>query len=387
MYSLKENYIYFLSILITFVIFLFFDFWKIYPTYGGKFLQDWLYIIDYSECLRGIKNQSCNELLQFDFVYPEIWLKISLIFQNYFKYLIYPFILFYLFSTKYFFNDNSKFHHYIFLLSPTSILLLQRGNNEIIVYFFLFIFIFFLHRNLKNLSFISLIAAIILKLYPILISPIFLYINKYKKINYIYFLILCITGIFLIPVIIKTQSIIHSNILLTYSSSVVLKIINSIYENNYVIYVYHILTLIFISFFIINLNKKKFLFPKNDKNELSFVIGFLILVPSFFFSSAFDYRFIFIVFTFPYLENFINYNFIKKKIIIYIIIFLALWIEFIIFYFYELIDFNQFKINEGYILNYKTLLFGVLILIKNFFYWIINLFLIFIFLNLIKRKI
>ena len=68
MYSLKENYIYFLTVLITFLIFLFFDLWKIYPTYGGKFLQDWIYIIDYTECLRGVKNQSCNELLQFNFV-------------------------------------------------------------------------------------------------------------------------------------------------------------------------------------------------------------------------------------------------------------------------------------------------------------------------------
>ncbi len=384
----KDNYYYLICIFIIFTSFYLFEIWKLYPTYGGDFLQDWRYILDYSNCTLNINNPNCNALLQFKFVYPEIWFRIALFFQDKFYLLIYPFIIFYIISSLTFFKNIKKIYHFFFILSPTSMLLIQRGNNEIVIYFLIFIFLILLNRNYKIFSFFTLLISITLKFYPILLSPLYLLNIKNRKLSILIFFILALIGIYIFKDLLITQSIIHSNILLTYSSSVIVKLINIIFDVKYVVFIFYLLLLIIIFIFLLKTNNQEYIFINKKEHENSFLIGTLILVPSFFLSSSFDYRYIFIIFTFPYLNSFFKKNFNKKKSeLFFIIILFSLWFEIIVFNYYEYINFNQFKNAFGYDLNQKTLLFGSLILIKNFLYWAVNFLLIFILFNIIKNKL
>lgn len=110
----------------------------------------------------------------------------------------------------------------------------------------------------------------------------------------------------------------------------------------------------------------------NSDNETSFLIGSTILVSSFFINASFEYRFIYIIFTLPFLFDL--RKFIKKKIIFYfmLLIYLVLWFEFFIYYFREIIEFNQTKTLNAYIVNLETVTLGFLIILKNLMYWVIN---------------
>ena len=110
----------------------------------------------------------------------------------------------------------------------------------------------------------------------------------------------------------------------------------------------------------------------NSYNETSFLIGSTILVSSFFINASFEYRFIYIIFTLPFLFDLKEIY--QKKIIFYFIllIYLVLWFEFFIFYFKEIINFQKDKILIEGILNFKVALLGFFIVLKNLMYWVIN---------------
>jgi len=60
--------------------------------------------------------------------------------------------------------------------------------------------------------------------------------------------------------------------------------------------------------------------------------------------------------------------------------------EFIIFYYYDFIDFTKNKSSFGYIVNFQNIILGSLMILKNIFYWILNIGLIFISINIILKK-
>lgn len=385
----KYNIYYIIGLAVGILLFYQFEVWRLYPTYGGDYLQDWKYIQKYSNCLLDDKLSYCEELLQFQFVYPKIWLQISILFKNNFEQVIYLFVLLYFTTSLYFFQNSKKIFHVFLVFSPNSILLLQRGNNEIIIYFLAFVFLILINNKKRVLSLLPLLTAIFLKLYPLVLAPIYLVQSKTNKKSGVFlFLIIFILAIFLADNIINTQGIIHSKILLTYSSGVILKLTKFLIDFTYINLFFYCFTFLFFSYCLSKLFKLQFNIPSHYKYENSFLVGSLILVSSFFLSSSFDYRYIFIIYTFPYMIIFLEKNFSKTNVnLIISIIFISLWIEFIIFYYYEFIDFSGIKAKLGYVFNLKTLLFAFLILIKNILYWIVNILISYISLRIVLKRI
>ena len=380
---IKDNLLYFLILTVIITLFYCFKVWEVYPIYGGEFLSDWNYIATYYECTFSV---TCENT--YPFIYPKIWFNFYNFFKNDFNLVIYPFIIFYLFSSIYFFQNSKKIIHFFLLFSPHSILAIQRGNNEIIIYFFLFVFLIFLNNRNEILSLITLSIASILKLYPLILAVIYLLENKNNKwIRILLFLSVFILGIFLLNDILYIQKYIVPNVLLTYSSSVLLKLLSFFIKFSYFDLIFYLISFFFIIFIYIKLLRFELKFPTNYQHENSFLIGSLILSASFFLSTSFDYRLIFVVFTFPYISEFLELNF-KKKIIKTFIIFILIffWMEFIIFYYYDFIDFTKNKSSFGYIVNFQNIILGSLMILKNIFYWILNIGLIFISINIILKK-
>ena len=82
---------------------------------------------------------------------------------------------------------------------------------------------------------------------------------------------------------------------------------------------------------------------------------------------------------------------INKKIFLfkltYIVLLFSLWFEFLIFYTYNFIEFNNIKSNFGYILNMQTIVLGSLIFLKNLFYWLLNFFMMITLKEIIFKKL
>ncbi len=400
MNNIKENLFYYLSLFLVILLFYYFEIWKFYPIYDesvglGSYLHDWNYIKNYYECKFNssltlpAQFPSCVETLKAEFVYPKIWFKIYIYFKENFSYLIYIFILFYYFSSFYFFQNSSKIIHFFLLFSPQSILAIQRGNNELIIYFFIFIFLILFNYKNKILSLIPLIIAAFLKFYPLVLAPIYLFQNKDNKLKRILlFLPFLILGLFLFEDILKINKNIISNIVLTFSSQVLLKLLYFIVNFNYLILIYYSFAFLITIYILSKLFRLKLLFPSNYKYENSFLLSSFILVASFFLSSSYDYRLIFIIFSFPYIIEFLKKNFSKNnfKLIIFLICF-SLWYEFIVFYYYNFINFAENRYYFGYVWNFSNIILGLLIIVKNVFYWVLNIFLIYLALNIVLKRI
>ena len=64
-----------------------------------------------------------------------------------------------------------------------------------------------------------------------------------------------------------------------------------------------------------------------------------------------------------------------------------MWFEFLIFYTYEYINFDELKIEFGYVVNYQSIFLGILIGIKNLCYWLLNIFLIIIIKEIFLKRL
>tara|TARA_B100000029_G_scaffold478936_1_gene525517 strand:- start:97 stop:1284 length:1188 start_codon:yes stop_codon:yes gene_type:complete len=388
-----NNYKYFFCFLACCLILFNFDLWKYYPLYSNELFGDWTYIYNYYSCLNNLEIQivTCESILQFDFVYPKIWLKIVKIIYPFFKESIYLFIFFYLIISFNFFKDLPKIYHFLFLFSPISILLIQRGNNEILI--FLLVFVFFQTLNYKKFKFFSVIPYIIaslLKIYPLSLVIIY-FIENFKKISLLKIIValvfLTIIYLFFNEFINIKNSYNVGKVTLVYSSKTIFFITNFIFKNlNFNYQLFSTIGLIIFIYLSFKIKIKNFKSIKSDK-EIAFLIGSAILVSNFFLNYSFEYRFTYIIFTFPFIFDL--KNIIKKKIIIYfiILIYSVLWFEFLIFYFKEIIQFNEIRSNQIDILNLKTSILGIIIIIKNIMYWIINFGLIVLSKNIIFNKL
>ena len=183
--------IYYFFIFLTLII-LFGDLWKYYPIYGSYLFQDWTYIYDYRICLNFPNKVDesivglCPVILDYSFVYPNIWMKLGEIGnRTIFKYLILVFIIFYLFFSLDILKKYNFFIKFFFILSPVSILLIQRGNNDLIIFCLIYLFYITL-ENHKSIyySLLPYFLGILLKIYPVVLIPIFYFkkirIDKYK---------------------------------------------------------------------------------------------------------------------------------------------------------------------------------------------------------------
>lgn len=376
----RDNYKYFVSIFLCFISIFIFEIWKIYPLYSDKLFDDWKYIYNYYSCLNNleIKEFTCAYYLRNDFIYPKIWLSILERASPVFEFIIYPFIILYFLLTFKFFNNSLKIYHLLFLFSPTSILLVQRGNNELVIFLLIFIFMIFLNqKKLKIMSIFPYLLSSLLKVFPISLLVIF-FLQDMKKINHLKIISLTASLMMLYFLysefldIKKNFDLNTGKITLVYGADSIFYLATLIIGKLNFNYQYlSIVALIILTILSFKFKIKK-LEKINSYNETSFLIGSTILVSSFFLNSSFEYRFIYIIFTLPFLFDLKKIN--QKKIIFYFIllIFLVLWFEFFIFYFKEMIDFQKDKILIEGVLNFKVALLGFFIILKNLMYWVIN---------------
>lgn len=393
--KLRDNYKYFISIFLCFISIFIFEIWKIYPLYSDKLFSDWEYIYNYYSCLNNleIKEFTCAYYLRNDFIYPKIWLSILERAYPVFEIIIYPFIILYFLLTFKFFNNFLKIYHFLFLFSPTSILLVQRGNNELVIFLLIFIFMIFLNqKKFKIMSIFPYLLTILLKIFPISLLVIY-FLQDIKKINHLKIISLTASLIVLYFLfsqfldIKKNFDLNNGKITLVYGADSIFYLVTLIIGKLNFNYQYlSIAALIILTILSFKFKIKK-LEKINSYNETSFLIGSTILVSSFFLNTSFEYRFIYIIFTLPFLFDLKEIS--QKKIIFYFIllIYLVLWFEFFIFYFKEMIDFQKDNILIESILNFKVALLGFFIVLKNLIYWVINFGLILLSKDIIFNKL
>jgi hypothetical protein len=234
----------------------------------------------------------------------------------------------------------------------------------------------------RKLSFIPLLLTIKLKLFPIFLVIIYFFKKLILK-NFYQPLIIIVICLFSINEFFILNKIYNkSNVTLAYSADTIFAIINYYYKINYLniklISFLALLLLITLSF------SKKKTFVNNDKlnNKIFFLIGALILVPSFFLSNTYDYKFIFIIFCIPHI---LKINKIRNTFITLIL--MCIWIEFLIFYSRNYSNISNILSNNTLNLNYYSYLFILFTITKNIFYWIINYYLIVISKNILVIEI
>jgi len=267
--------------------------------------------------------------------YPFIWYYISkylnLINDNFFLVFTFLMIFFYTFSfSKLSFSlykNKPFFILSIFMFfSSSSMLAIERGNSDLILFFLIFFSCYFTNYFLKIL-FLSI--SIVLKIYPIIVSYIF--INKIRDIL-IFILIIFLVFIFNfseIQYFIKNTSSSYSSgfvygiksILNGYPKAFE-RIGFNISQNiiiDFVIYL-SLLFLIILIFFI-GLRQKKITNYSSSLslNEKLFLCGSTIYIITFLLFSNYDYRLIFLILTLPHMAQkknlFYDYIFLLSIII------------------------------------------------------------------------
>ncbi len=384
---------YFFVFIASFII-LFGGIWKYYPIYGSYLFQDWTYIYDYRICLNFPDKVDksiiglCPVILDYNFVYPDIWMKLGKIGnRTIFKYLIIVFIFLYLFFCSNILKKYNFFIKFFFILSPVSILLIQRGNNDLIIFCLIYLFYIFL-ENYKNIyySFVPYFLGTLLKIYPVVLISIYYFkeikINNYKKFLTLLILITFIS-LYLSNFWIAQENYNKAGITLAFNSAVLFKIWNHLTGIEISIQIISLIILIFL--FLISLRNKLDLPSIERKYEISFLIGSAIIVSNFFLNEGFVYKLVFLVFVIPLILEYKNK--IKKTIFIYllVILILSLWIEYLTFLIEIIFDTNVSKLKSNN-LNLQNYIYAVGILFKNIIYWLLNINLIFISTNLLFRK-
>ncbi len=375
---------------------LFFDLWKYYPNYGSYLFQDWTYIFDFKKCLEKEYTEDffiniCPVILEFNFVYPKIWLNLLNIFENrdFFKYFILLFIIIFIYVSFEILKEKKTIYFGLYILSPISILVTQRGNNDLIIFILIYLFYSILKNN-KNflISLIPLNFAIIGKVFPIVLVPIYFALSKYIKLKTIFYFILISTllsSIYFSNILILLGDYNKSGVLLAFNSTTIFKIFNFItgYNLNY-----NIISILILLLLILFSSLFKYELPKfEERQELSFLIGAAIIVGSFFLNEGFVYRLIFLIFNISY---FLSLNGkINKKLYYYLIfiLFLSLWVEYFTYFFELILDINFAELKLNPEINIKNSLYGFSIIFKNLIYWLLNFNLIFISTKIFFKKL
>lgn len=372
------------------LIFFIFRLWDFYPIYGGKLFSDWNYIIEYSSCRNLILENAvnlkynCEATLKNVFIYPSIWLKSYLISEEFFKIIPYFIIILFLIICMKVINTENFFPNFIILFSTPFVLVMQRGNNEMIIFILIYFFLFFFQKKKFILPTVFLFISGFLKIYPITILIIFFRKKIFSMYNFFLLFLLVAFLIIMKNEIISISSFLQSKITLTYSSQTLFLLINYFFQlsNNYFLF-FSIGA--FLILFMISLSIRVNIDDQFEE-ENSYVIGSTILIFSFFLSTSFEYRLIFSAFLIPLITKGINKKIFLFKLT-YIVLLFSLWFEFLIFYTYNFIEFNNIKSNFGYILNMQTIVLGSLIFLKNLFYWLLNFFMMITLKEIIFKKL
>ncbi len=274
-------------------------------------VEGWNKLIKNYQDLNLIYNDNSGCLLN----YPKIWIKISNFILNYQLFYFILIINFIVYS--YIFYNFIKFYQsyfiFYFFLSGASLLLLERGNVDIII--FILLYLSFSKNHTFNI--ILSLLSIFLKIFPIFLLGRFL--NKKYIISLALVLILS-TSYFILNL--EEINLIMANGPKTgdisYGIFAITSNINKhlFIELNYIIISIVLIISLLVLYFLF-LRKKMALIQFKNKNM--FLAGSGIFIFTFLITSSYDYRLIFLFFTFPLLLNLKN-NLFKNFLLILIIL-------------------------------------------------------------------
>jgi|APSaa5957512535_1039671.scaffolds.fasta_scaffold01904_9 hypothetical protein len=284
--------------------------------------------------LLGTEKISSNEISGRPMNYPDIWVYIF----NFIKIFGNPVYLFgtfqiiiYLIFSKIILFKNKSFNYIYFLVlfSPVMILMLERGNNDLSIFFILFLSI--ISRN--YLSGLLLGLAISLKIFPIVLLPAFVILNKVNKKFILGFLVtvpLIIWALFNIKTSITNTDVVASfgaSFGIYSLSMFLIKFLQDMflinlskeylfYINLIFIFLFIILSILFNYFFKKDLIHILDILKKNKKDFVLFVLFSTQVILVFFAFSNYAYRIIFLLMPLlifiKNINNFIKFNNLKK---------------------------------------------------------------------------
>ena len=266
---------------------------------------------------------------------------------------------------------NSKkefFIYFLAILSPPVMLAVERGNTDLFIFFLCFLYIFLLRKSnffLNIFSYILILFSSLLKFYPIFLVFLFFKKNLLNKIFsisifFIFFtyILFNLADIYLIKdrthetfffsygynvLEVGLNNIFHKlnsvflagkNSLLgdyeTFKNSISDILFTNEFKNNHFIISRIFLLLIIFIIILKNFKSENIKKIPESSNYLFFILGSSIFCGTFVLGANFDYRLIFLLFTFPYLlelkENNKKFLFIKYSSFVYLITF-YLWIS------------------------------------------------------------
>lgn len=216
--------------------------------------------------------------------------------------------------------------------------------------------------------------------------PIFLIIKKKKIIFFFYIISLSIVFLYLSDFQYLQNNYNKSGLLLSFSSSVFFKIINSVFNLNLNYKIFSILILVII-IFISFLFTKISIPQKSNKDEINFLISSSIIVSSFFFNEGFVYKLVFLSFALPLFHKFNNQYDSKIYKYFLVIAYLSLYFEFFLFITESLFEIDYFNFKKQLIINFENIIYGLTIIFKNLIFWLLNINLVFISTKIFLRKI
>lgn len=231
----------------------------------------------------------------------------------------------------------------ILLLSPSIMLAVERGNCDIIIFLLIVCSLFFLSKGLKSISYIFLLLSAFLKLYPIVG---FIYLLEHSKTKKTVFLIgfgVVLLFVFYLLAIqgqlkpiykIHPRSFFLSYGIYTFPARIYAK--STYFPLEVLKMGALIVTILGCSYFIIvsmisTTRKKKNLYEAEPTFFNSYLIGSSIFVSTFIAGNNFDYRLIFLIFTFPQLLYWFRLPHLRNKSLIQLFILgFILWSPFIL---------------------------------------------------------
>jgi len=264
---------------------------------------------------------------------------------------------------------NSKkefFIYFLAMLSPPAMLAVERGNTDLFIFFLCFLYIFLLRKSnffLSIFSYILILLSSLLKFYPIFLVFLFFKKNLLNKIfSILIFFIFFIYILFNLTDIYLIKDNTHESFFFSYGYNVLEVGLNNIFyklnavflagkssllgdyetfknsisdilftnefKNNHFIISRIFLLLIIFIIILKNLKSENIKKIPESSNYLFFILGSSIFCGTFVLGANFDYRLIFLLFTFPYLlelkKNNKKFLFIKYSSFVYLITF-YLW--------------------------------------------------------------
>ena len=284
--------------------------------------------------LLGAEKISSNEISGRPMNYPDIWVYIfnglKMFGNPVYIFGILQIIIYLVFSKIILIKNKSFFFlYFLVLFSPTMILMMERGNNDLSIFFILFLSI--ISRN--YLSGLLLGLAISLKIFPIVLVPAFIILNKVNK----KFLLGFLTTIpFIIWALLNIKtSITNTDVVASFHASFgiyslsmfLIKFLQDMFLINLSKEYLFFINLIFIFLFIILSIFFNYFFKKDlihilnilEKNKKDFVLFILFstqVILVFFAFSNYAYRIVFLLIPLlifiKNINNFIKFNNVKK---------------------------------------------------------------------------